>query len=361
MTISFMSGEDRGKLAGEESGNRGLARLSDPNIMRKLPLLAALCALICSCQTLKFYQQAVTGQVEIFQKSRRISSVVADPNTPAKLRQQLGTVLSLRQFASEYLSLPGDSSYGTYADLGRPHVVWVLYAAPEFSLKAKTWHYPAIGEMDYRGYFHEPETRAFAADLKSRGYDVFIGGVDAYSTLGWFHDPILNTFVDYPDVDLAETLFHELTHRKVFRRDDTVFNESLATTVAEEGVRRWLRHQGRAVDLKKYEQRLIRRREFYREIDRTRVALERLYASATTDAFKRSEKIRLLALLRDDFRELRRRWGGRGLEGWLHEDLNNGHLVSLKLYAEKMPVFQKLLADSGGDLDRFFHEVTRLK
>jgi predicted aminopeptidase len=326
----------------------------------RLILLAAV-SVLSSCQTLRFYGQAVAGQMEIFQKSRPISKVLADSATTPSLQQQLRAVQGIRQFASDHLSLPGDQSYGTYADLGRPHVVWVLYAAPEFSLTAKTWHYPAIGEMDYRGYFHEQDTKAFAAELKSQGYDVFIGGVDAYSTLGWFHDPVLNTFIRYPAVDLAETLFHELTHRKVFRRGDTVFNESLANTVAEEGVKRWLRHQGRLADLKNYEQRLIRRRQFYQQIDRTRAALEALYASATSETSKRDEKKRLLAKLRDDFRELRRRWGGHGLEGWLREDLNNGHLISLKLYAEKMPIFQKLLSDCGGDLDDFFRKVGQLK
>ena len=325
------------------------------------PVFAALLAMLPSCQTVHFYGQAITGQVEILTKSRSNTRVVADPATSPGLRRQLLAVEKIRRFASDHLSLPGDESYGKYADLGREHVVWVLYAAPEFSLKPKTWYYPAVGEMDYRGYFREQASVALARQLRTAGYDVFIGGVDAYSTLGWFHDPVLNTFVTYPDIDLAETIFHELTHRVVFHRGDTVFNESLANVVAEEGVKRWLQHEGRLADLRKYQGRLVRRREFYREIDRTRWNLEALYASGQPAPVMRREKAAMLAKLRDQFRELRRRWGGHGLESWLHEDLNNGHIVSLNLYADKMPAFEKLLAESGGNLDLFFKQADRLK
>jgi predicted aminopeptidase len=318
-------------------------------------------SLLTSCQTLRFYGQAVGGQVEILRKSRPTAQVIADPTTPPVLRGQLESVERIRAFASGHLSLPGDESYAKYADLGREHLVWVLYAAPEFSLKPKHWHYPLVGKMDYRGYFREQDTVALAAELKRCGYDIFIGEVDAYSTLGWFHDPMLNTFVDYPDIDLAETIFHELAHRRYFRRGDTVFNESFANVVAEEGVKRWLKHEGRLTELWKYQGRLVRRREFYQEIDRSRLQLGALYASDFPAPVMREKKRAILNRLRDQFRELRRRWGGRGLEGWLREDINNGHIVSLKLYADQMPPFQALLAHCGGDLDLFYQKVAKLK
>lgn len=331
--------------------------------MNRLQITSAVMAalFLTSCQTMKFYGQAVGGQLEILQKSRSNSHVIADPTTPPSVRKKLKTVEEIRKFASEQLSLPGEESYGRYADLGRKHVVWVLYAAPEFSLQPKTWFYPVVGEMDYRGYFCEEETVTLAKQLRSEGYDVFVGGVDAYSTLGLFHDPILNTFVGYPEIDLAETIFHELTHRKVFRTGDTVFNESMANTVAEEGVKRWLRYQGRVIELKKYEERLVRRREFYQEIDRSKEQLIQLYQSGRPTEVMRENKAEILADLRNQFRELRRRWGGRGLESWLKEDINNGHIVSLHIYAEQMPVFQALLQQCGGDLDLFFKKVVSIK
>lgn len=325
----------------------------------KIGIFLAVAALV-SCQTIHFYGQAIGGQMEIVMKSRSNRSVIADASSSPALVRQLKSVEQIRQFASDHLLLPGDESYASYTDLGREHVVWVIYAAPEFSLKPKKWRYPAIGEMDYRGYFNEQDTMALAARLRNERYDVMIGGVDAYSTLGWFHDPILNTFVNYPDVDLAETIFHELTHRKVFHRGDTVFNESLANFISEEGVQRWLRSQGREADLQKYQGRLVRRREFYHEIEIARSRLESLYASGESTSVMRSRKAEILEKLRDQFCELRRRWGGHGLESWLKEDLNNGHIVSLDLYFQQIPVFQKLLTQCDGDLSRFYQQADRL-
>ena len=318
-------------------------------------------ALLPACQTIQFYGQAVSGQMEIFQKTRPSQVVAADPATPPALRKKLGQIDEIRRFASDHLELPGHQSYGRYADIGRKHVVWVLYASPEFSLEAKKWRYPAIGEMDYRGYFREDDTQAMARALRGEGFDVYVGGVDAYSTLGWFHDPVLNTFVNYPDMDLAETIFHELTHRKLFRRGDTVFNESMANVVAEEGVRRWLRHHQRTTDLKNYEQRLVRRREFYQQVDRARLRLESVYVSGRPVPVMRGKKAEILTQLRDQFRELRRRWGGRGLESWLKADINNGHIVSLNLYYQSMPAFKRLLAECNGDLDLFFKKAKHFK
>lgn len=371
-----MSGKVKWNPSGEGSGNatpgllaacrRGLFREGVRiQTMPRLPiqsffLLAAL-SLLTSCGTVRFYSQAVSGQLEIIAKSRPNPSVMADPESTPLLRRQLATVEDIRKFASERLLLPGDESYGRYADLGRKHVVWVLYAAPEFSLEPKRWFYPAVGEMDYRGYFAEKDTVELSSRLESEGYDVFIGGVDAYSTLGWFHDPVLNTFVDYPDIDLAETIFHELTHRKVFRRGDTVFNESLANVVAEEGVKRWLKDQGRNAELRRYEGRLIRRKEFYREIEASRVRLKTLYASGKPADVMRAEKAAILRQLQDQFRELRRRWGGHGLESWLEGELNNGHIVSVDLYFQQMPLFQDLLARCDGDLALFFKRAEDLK
>jgi len=327
-----------------------------------LPALASgILLMLSSCETARFYGQAAGGQWEILRKSRSNKKVIADPATPPLVRKQLGSVEEIRDFAGKHLSLPGDESYGKYADLGRPHVVWVLYAAPEFSLEPKKWYYPTVGEMGYRGYFREKDTVSLAEKLRREGDDVFVGGVDAYSTLGWFHDPVLNTFVNYPDIDLAETIFHELTHRVVFHHGDTVFNESLANVVAEEGVQRWLAYRGRKKDLRNYQERVVRRKQFYQEIDRTRAKLKELYASAIPESEMRAEKARLLLGLQDQFRELRRRWGGHGLEGWLEEKLNNGHIVSVDLYYQQMPRFRELLVSCGGDLDLFFKKADRLE
>ena len=343
-------------------GGRGSMR---PNTVPRSGhnLLAALTGvlLLPSCQTVQFYGQAVRGQLEIMSKSRPIPQLVADARTDPRLRRQLLTVQSIRRFASTHLTLPGDESYGTYADLGRQYVTWVLYAAPEFSLKPKTWWYPILGELEYRGFFHPHDAHTLAAELRGQGYDVVVDGVDAYSTLGWFHDPVLNCFVHNADVDLAELIFHELTHRRLFRTGDTAFNESLATACAEEGVQRWLLYQHRNADLASYRQLLVRRDQFYDLIDTTRARLDTLYASGRSPAAMQHEKTARLHALQTGFRELRQRWGGHGLESWLKQDLNNAHLVSIITYQKNGPAFRSLLQTCHGDLNLFFKRAAKLK
>jgi len=313
------------------------------------------------CNTVSFYRQAIGGQAEIMRKSRPNAEVMADPASKALVKAKLAEVEEIRKFAEEHLSLPGKESYGRYADLGREHVTWVLYAAPEFSLEPKTWWYPTLGKLDYRGFFNPQDTEALAGKLRGEGFDVYTGGVDAYSTLGWLHDPVLNTFVESADVDLAELIFHELTHRRFFRNGATTFNESLANAVGEEGVKRWLAHHKRWADLRHYEARLMRRAQFYDQIDRTRAELKTLYASGVPEKEMRAEKKRLYASLQRSFRDLRKRWGGRGLEGWLEMDLGNAHLVSVATYHQHLPVFRSLLEECDGDLNRFFERVKDLK
>lgn len=316
--------------------------------------------LLTSCGALQFYSQGVVGQVEILRKSRPSAEVIADASTTETLRKRLILTAELCDFASRELALPGDSSYGKYADLGRRHVVFVLYAAPEFSLEPKTWRYPVVGEMDYRGYFKEEDAAAYAEKLKAEGYETHLGGTDAYSTLGFFHDSVLNTFADYPEIDFAELIFHELTHRRVFRNGETTFNESLANAVAEEGVRRWLISKGRRADLADYEERLIRRRDFYREIDITRSELTELYASDLPVEKMRKRKHAILAELKTRARALQRRWGGKQLEAWIRLDLTNAHLLPLITYNSETETFRKLLKESGGDFEAFFQKVEKM-
>lgn len=320
----------------------------------------ALIAASCACGTVRFYTQATRGQLEMLAKRQDSAQLLADPETPEALKQRLRLIDEIRVFAKQQLALPGDRAYGKYADLGREHLVWVIYAAPEFSLEPRKWRYPLVGEVNYRGYFQEPEAEAYAAQLRDQGLDVSVGGVDAYSSLGWFHDPILNTFVQYPEIDLAELIFHELSHHRYYRSDETEFNESLANAVAEEGVLRWLASRGRTAELQKFRERIVRRSEFYDEIERTRLRLEKLYASDLSESQMRSQKSAEFDALRVGFRTLRRRWGGHGLEWWLTAGINNADLVSLETYHREVPRFRELLRENQGDLERFFAAVKLL-
>lgn len=327
--------------------------------MRGLPFLFLI--LLSGCQTVEFYSQGIAGQAEILWKSKSNRKLLASPETPEKLKKRITLAEELCSFASEKLALPGNSAYHSYADLGRRHVVFVIHAAPEFSMKPKTWHYPVVGELDYRGYFKEADAQRYAGKLRAEGYEINVGGTDAYSTLGLFRDPLLNTFIDYPEIDFAETIFHELTHRRIFRKGDTTFNESLATTVAEEGVRRYLISKGRRSELADYEERLVRRRDFYNEIDQTRRELTKLYASGVPEQDMRARKAELLGNLKSRARALQERWGGKLLKEWLSLNLTNAHLLALITYNRDMPRFRKLLEESGGDFAEFFRKVKSVK
>ena len=345
--------------------------------MHALRLLAVVAAaLLGGCATAGYYAQAVGGQLEILARSRPIAdlldgrsephdfvAVVPEPLAPAK-RARLEQVLRIRAFAVEALSLPDSGSYTTYADLQRPVVAWNVVATPEFSLAPKEWCYPFAGCAPYRGYFSQARAEREAEALRRDHLDVRVAAVAAYSTLGWFRDPVLDSQLRLDDADLVALVFHELAHQEVYVAGDAAFNESFATTVETEGVRRWLIAAGDPAMLAAWRRASAHRREFIELVRRYRVRLAELYAATLDDDVKRSAKRRLFAELRDDYRQLKSGWGGdRRYDGWLAPDLNNAHLAGLGLYHDLVPEFQRLLAARGGDLPAFYravHDLARL-
>lgn len=318
------------------------------------------------CVKLRFYAQAIHGQAQMFHRQRPMAKLLADTNTPAALAARLRLALVIRDFAETNLHLPANGHYRSYADLGRPFAVWNVYAAPEFSLEARSWWYPVVGRLKYQGYFHEAQARRLAAQLALRGNDVYIGGVEAYSTLGWFRDPVLNTFVFSDDLDLAELLFHELAHQRLFVRGDTDFNEAFATAVAEEGVRRWLQARGARADLVKYEGRLSRKEQFVALLTQSRERLAALYASAppatpAAQAERRAAKAAVFQHLREDYAALKATWDGRAdYDVWFSQPLNNARLNTVETYYGLVPGFRQLLAEHGGRLPDFYRAAERL-
>ena len=324
----------------------------------RLALLGALAALAVSgC----YYFQTVEGQVAVMLKREPIARVIAQPSTPPALRAQLEQVTAIRDFASRVLALPDNGSYRSYADLGRPYVVWNVFAAPEFSVQPKQWCYPIAGCVAYRGYFKERAARAYTARLRADGMDVEVGGVAAYSTLGHFDDPILNTMLGWNDTELAAIIFHELTHQLIYVADDSSFNEALATMVADEGVRRWLTQRGRAKDLENYELERRRVLQVVALLNATRDELRALYASGAPAAVLREEKQEKFAALRAAYAGLEAGWGGRGpFDAWFHQQLNNASLVSIATYYRCVPGFERELAHAGGDLPAFYRRAREL-
>jgi len=305
--------------------------------------------------------QSAQGQLSLMSKREPIASVIDKPSTPPTLRAQLEAVTAIRDFATHELGLPDNGSYRSYADLGRPYVVWNVVAAPEFSVDPKKWCYPIVGCVAYRGYFSAQRAHRFGAQMRSHGLDVTVGGVAAYSTLGHFNDPVLNTMMGWNDVELAAIIFHELTHQLLYVPNDSSFNEALATTVEEEGVRRWLQAQGRDADLSKH---LEQQAHYLKVIDlltATRTELRAIYASGLTPDQMRAKKRAAFADLRASYAVLKTGWGGHApFETWFTEDINNAHLASIATYFSCVPGFERELKAAGGNLAVFYARVREL-
>ena len=326
-------------------------------------LAALLLAVVCAgCVSPAYYFQAVNGQWEIYRVSRPLAEVIADPDIPADLRQCLAVAAQMRDFAVRELGLPDNGSYRRFADLGRPHVVWNVFVAAPLSVEAKQSCFPVAGCVSYRGYFAEADAREYAAARRAGGDDVFLAGVAAYSTLGWFDDPILSTFIRYPEVELARLLFHELAHQVVYVGGDTAFNESFAVAVEEAGAARWIDAHGTPAQRETFARASQRRSDFHGLVKRARERLARIYAGPASDAEKLVQKAGVLAELQAEYRALRDGpWGGfAGYDRWFGGTINNATLASVGLYLDGVPAFRALLAENGHDLPRFFDAVRAL-
>jgi len=326
-------------------------------------LMAILAACFSGCSTVSFYVQAANGQAEILNKARPLEKVMLDQRTPERVRRKLALVQELRQFAGQRLGLPAERNYGRYSDLGRRYVVWVVYAAPEFSVEGKTWSYPLVGTLEYRGFFSKKAADEEVAALRAAGFEVYSDGVEAYSTLGWFRDPVLNMFLDRSDSELAELIFHELTHVKLFVPGDTDFNEAFATANAEAGVRRWLKSKGDSRGLARYDKALTREREIVQLLLGAREKLKQLYARASLSPEEmRRQKADIIAAMRREYADIRRRWGVSGRRDEVFaRPWNNARLNTVATYYDLVPGFERLLKEKGGDLNAFYAAVKEMR
>lgn len=324
--------------------------------------IAVLALTVSGCSSLGYYMQAARGQWSLLSSARPIDDWLDDPTASDELKQRLKLARQIREFATRELSEPDNRSYTRYADLKRPAAVWNVFATAELSTQLKSWCYPFFGCASYRGYFDRAQADRLAADLSAQGYDVSVNPVQAYSTLGWFADPLLNTFINLPEPELARLIFHELAHQVLYVRDDTVFNESFATTVEREGVQRWLQAHGTDQTRVEWQQIEQRRTQFLQLLTETRAALDQLYASDRPDAEKRSGKKDLFAQLQERYHTLRDGpWGGyKGYDRFFAQSLNNAHLAAIGAYYDRVPAFEALLRSTGSDMAAFFHEARRI-
>lgn len=314
-----------------------------------------------SCATTSYYLQSLNGHVDLLLKRQPISGILASQNTDKLLRDKLEMVLEIRRFASEHLGLPDNGSYSDYADLGRNFVVWNVFAAPELSLQAKQWCFLFVGCLNYRGYYSEEAANRYAQTLEAQGHDVFVGGVTAYSTLGWFNDPVLNTMLNRDNNYLASVIFHELSHQKFYLKNDTAFNEAFAEMVAQTGVQYWLNLHGTAASRQKFLDKRSDETSFVNLILKYKEKLEMTYNSEISTDEKRANKKFLLNQLAEEYKNQYETGGNSGRYiTWLSSGLNNAKLTSVITYQDYVSGFLTIFNHEHGNYQKFYGSVEKL-
>ena len=325
----------------------------------KLVAVAALAvAALSGCSTIGYYAHLAGGEYDLLSRREPIDTVFADPHSDDRQHARLQLAQQAREFASTHLALPRNGSYTLYADVGRPYVMWNVFAAPEFSLKPVLNCMPIAGCVAYRGYYSQKRADEMAASLQAKGYETYVGGVPAYSTLGWFDDPILNTMLRWDDDELDGTIFHELAHQKLYVKGDTAFNASFATFVQREGLREWRPSRGLPDDTRMQE----REDQFVQLILDARKHLEDLYAGNLPAEQMRARKQAEFERLRQEYRKLRdEQWrGDKAYDAWMNEPMNNARLLPFGLYHRWVPAFSALFAQSHRDWAAFYAATAKL-
>lgn len=327
----------------------------------RLLLVFILLVVLNGCAELKYYGHAASGQFEVISKRRPIPEVIEDPNTKPEVIEKLKAVERMHDFAINELHLPDSDSFRSYSDLGRPYVLWNVFATPELSLATKQWCYPFFGCLGYRSYFAKAYAESVALELEQQGWDVHIAPSPAYSTRGFFADPIYNPMLRYDDLTLAGILFHELAHEKIFYKNDSELNESFAVAVQNEGIKRWLAHEQQPEYYSEYIVSQQRDKKFVQLLLKYRKQLKALYQSKKTDDEKRAQKKVIMKSLREAYFTLRKEWADyAGYDHWFTKPLNNARLAPVGTYQGHVAAFAALLKKHNGNLQYFYRHAERL-
>ncbi len=337
-----------------------VARLKDDRL--RLPVVLVLALTLSGCGTVGYYSQIITGHMKIVMGKESVEKVVQREETDDKTRHQLQLALQAREFAINELALPDTKSYTTFYDTGRDFVTWNVVAAPEFSFAPKTWCFPIAGCVSYRGYYDVADAQSYADLLAAdEGLDVAIGGATAYSTLGWFSDPLLNTMLNRSDSSLVALLFHEMAHQKIYVSDDSKFNESFAGFVERAGLQKWLDNHGDPRVLPELDKRKQRQKQFIDLLLQARKNLAVVYESNADIERKREQKAEQFEQLRENYQALKTSWDGyAGYDNWFSRPLNNARLVSVATYTDYLPAFAVLFRDSNENFEQFYKAVNVL-
>ncbi len=316
--------------------------------------------LLCSCSSISYYGQSISGQLQVLRAQRDFSEVFADSSIPEHVKTRLRSIAEIRNFASESLLLPDNDSYRKYADIGRRYIVWNVFAAPRLSLMPHQSCFFVVGCLSYRGYFHRNDAVEYMQQLEARGFDVYLGGVSAYSTLGWFDDPILNGMLERSNSEMARLIFHELAHQRLYLRDDTEFNEAFAEAVARIGVAAWLDSRANDDRRAEFTAMLKREKQFHQLVLTYREKLESVYNSDQKDSLKLEEKRLTFIAMQAEYEQLKSNWGGEGdYDNWMKE-VNNARIAAVSTYQSLVPEFLQVYRLLGEDLARFYTHVESL-
>lgn len=334
---------------------------------RKRYLLLATVAALVSASLLTgcsvgYYSQAIGGHLKLMSAREPIAKILADEDADPELKLKLQTLIDARQFAIDELSLPKNDSYSTYAATGRDAVTWNVVAVPEFSMRAHTWCFPVAGCVSYRGYFKKAKAEQYAAQLAKEGFDVNVGGASAYSTLGWFDDPVLDTMLRGGQSRYVSTLFHELAHQLLYIKDDSAYNEAFATFVEREGFRIWLRSRDEQDRIAAYDASLQRGNDFAELLKSTRDELVAVFQQADVEeTTRRAMKEQVFADMQTHYAELKVSWNDyTGYDRWFSQELNNAHLLGVSTYRRLVPAFQAMFIEAGSDLPAFYELATQI-
>jgi len=319
-----------------------------------------LLLLLSACETVGYYSQSIVGHSQLMLARQPIDKALKKVDD--KVKPSLLLAKSLRQYAVDELALPANNSYLSYVDLKRQHPVWSVVAVSEFSIRPEVWCYPVIGCASYRGYFSKKAANRYALKMQKKGLETLVGGVTAYSTLGWFNDPLIPPMFRYGDNALAEVMFHELAHQQLYVNNNSAFNEAFATVVGEHGTLHWLR-KNRPDQVAVYQERMQVRNDFSALIKSIKEELRKVYRLEISDQEKRQRKQAVFTQLKQKYETLKtERWQGKAwYGGWFKRPINNARLAAIATYRDLVPQFEVLLAACDNDFSRFYETVALQK
>ncbi|MFT4650842.1 MAG: putative aminopeptidase [Flavobacteriales bacterium] len=326
------------------------------NLSKLLAVVSVI--LLSACADIGYYWHSTKGHMSIMNQRVDIATLLEDPDLDTTSRSRLLLVQEIRAFSIDTLALPDNGSYTSYSQLDQPYVLRNLFAAPEFSTRLLSWCYPIAGCASYRGYFDEGLLSKFVTTLKKDNMDIHIGEVPAYSTLGWFDDPVLSSFINWPDARLAGLIFHELTHQRLYVDNDTQFNESLASAVQRIGTELWLQSRQRSDEIKQFRESNLYSQAIVALIEQTKAELDTLYETEKSTASKRQQKQIILDAAIEGHTTLARSYNKKGgYTRWFSSGLNNAKLAAVSAYNTHVLAFMNMMDAQQGNFESFFAYV----